>query len=60
MSWQDEIDEINKRRALAKQQGGAQAVAKHHEKGRQSIRERIDALVDADSFDEIGQGAGVP
>ena len=60
MSWQDEIDEVNKRRTLAKQQGGAEAVAKHHEKGRQSIRERIDALVDSDSFDEIGQGAGVP
>ena len=60
MSWQDEIDEINKRRDLAKQQGGEAALAKHHEKGRLSIRERIEGLLDADSFDEVGQGAGVP
>ena len=60
MSWDDEIDEIHARRKLAKKQGGAEAVGKHHEKGRLTIRERIDALLDSDSFDEVGQGAGVP
>ena len=60
MSWDDEIDEIHARRKLAKQQGGEAAVAKHHEKGRLTIRERIDALLDQGSFDEVGQGAGVP
>ena len=60
MSWDEEIDEIHARRKLAKQQGGAEAVGKHHEKGRLTIRERIDALLDRDSFDEVGQGAGVP
>ena len=60
MSWDDEIDEIHARRKLAKQQGGAAAVAKHHDKGRLTIRERIDALLDAGSFDEVGAGAGVP
>ena len=60
MSWDKEIDEIHARRKLAKQQGGEEAVAKHHEKGRLTIRERIDALLDKGSFDEIGEGAGVP
>jgi acetyl-CoA carboxylase carboxyltransferase component len=60
MSWQDDIDEIHKRRELAKQQGGPEAVEKHHQKGRLTIRERIDGLVDGDSFDEVGAGAGVP
>ena len=60
MSWDNEIDEIHARRTLAKQQGGAEAVAKHHDKGRLTIRERIDTLLDKDSFDEVGQGAGVP
>lgn len=60
MSWDDEIDEIHARRKLAKQQGGAEAVEKHHDKGRLTIRERIDLLLDKNSFDEIGEGAGVP
>jgi acetyl-CoA carboxylase carboxyltransferase component len=60
MSWDSEIDEIKQRRKLAKQQGGKDAVKAHHEKGRLTIRERIDALLDKNSFDEIGEGAGVP
>ena len=60
MSWDEEIDEIHARRKLAKQQGGAAAVKNHHEKGRLTIRERIDTLLDDSSFDEIGEGAGVP
>ena len=60
MSWDADIDEIKRRRELAKQQGGKEAVARHHEKGRLTIRERIDTLLDADSFNEVGEGAGVP
>ena len=60
MSWHDEIAEIKRRRALAKQQGGADSVERHHRKGRLTIRERIDSLLDKDSFDEIGQSSGVP
>ncbi len=58
MTWKNETDEIHKRRALAKQQGGAEAVARQHKKGRLTIRERIDALLDEGSFDELGMGAG--
>lgn len=60
MSWQKEVDELKTRRTLAQQQGGAQAVARQHGKGRLSIRERIDLLTDAGSFRELGEGAGVP
>ena len=60
MSWQAEVDEIRARRELAQQHGGTEAVAKQHSKGRLVIRERIDQLVDTDSFKELGEGAGVP
>ena len=60
MSWDADIDEIKRRRELAKQQGGQEAVARQHEKGRLTIRERIDGLLDANSFNEVGEGAGVP
>ena len=60
MSWDADIDELKRRRALAKQQGGADAVARQHDKGRLTIRERIDGLLDAGSFNEVGEGAGVP
>ena len=58
MSWQNEVDEIAKRRAAAKLQGGAAAIERHHAKGRLTVRERIDVLLDEGSFDEVGGGAG--
>ncbi len=58
MTWKDETDKIYQRRDRALEQGGADAVARHHNKGRLTIRERIDALLDDGSFDEIGIGAG--
>ena len=58
MSWKDKTDELNARRTAALAQGGEEAVAKQHAKGRLTIRERIDTLIDADSFDEVGRAAG--
>ena len=43
---------------LAKQQGGSEAVKLQHDKGRLTLRERIDRLLDKGSFDEIGKVAG--
>jgi acetyl-CoA carboxylase carboxyltransferase component len=54
MSWKPEVDEIERRRELAREHGGPDAVARQHAKGRQTVRERIDALVDAGSFQEHG------
>jgi acetyl-CoA carboxylase carboxyltransferase component len=58
MSWQDEVDEINKRRKLARAQGGEESIARHHGFGKLTIRERIDALLDENSFREQGRLAG--
>ncbi|MBW2498549.1 MAG: propionyl-CoA carboxylase [Deltaproteobacteria bacterium] len=58
MSWQPEVDEIQRRRKRALEMGGSEAVAKQHERGRLTVRERIEALVDRDSFSERGQIAG--
>lgn len=58
MNWKKETDEIVQRRALALEQGGEDAVAKQHGKGKLTIRERIHNLLDPDSFEEIGPAAG--
>jgi len=58
VSWKPEVDGIERRRALAREHGGEAAVAKQHELGRLTIRERIDALADPGSFDERGPIAG--
>lgn len=58
MTWKDEADKIHQRRELALAQGGPEAIARQHKKGRLSIRERIDAVLDEGSFDEVGMGAG--
>ena len=59
MSWEKEVEEIRQRKALAQAQGGEEAIAKQHAKGRLTIRERIGGLLDADSFREQGPAAGV-
>lgn len=58
MSWQKEVDEIQKRRLLAQAQGGEASIQRHHDYGKLTIRERIDALLDEDSFLEHGRMAG--
>jgi len=58
MSWKKEISQIKLREKLAKQQGGADAVNIQHSKGRLTLRERIDLLLDNDTFEEIGKVAG--
>ncbi len=60
MSWEEEVRELKRRRELAKQQGGAEAIAKQHGRGRLTIRERIDALLDEGTFQEQGQATAVP
>ena len=60
MSWEKEVRELERRRELAKQQGGERGIAKQHAKGRLTVRERIDALLDAGSFQEHGRATAVP
>ncbi|HVO87833.1 MAG TPA: carboxyl transferase domain-containing protein [Casimicrobiaceae bacterium] len=56
--WSPEVDELRLRRTEAERLGGKEAVAKHHDRGRLTIRERIAGLVDADSFQEVGKLTG--
>ena len=58
MSWSPEIEEIARRKRLALELGGAEAVERQHSSGRLTIRERIDRLVDSGSFHETGPQAG--
>ena len=58
MSWKPEADEIQRRRELALKLGGSEAIEKQHARGRLTIRERIDGLLDAKSFHEQGPQSG--
>lgn len=58
MSWEEEVARIQRRREQALAQGGEEAVARQHGKGRLTVRERIQALLDRDSFQEEGPIAG--
>ncbi len=56
--WAEEIDELRLRRHEAQKLGGTEAVARHHEQGRLTVRERIGRLVDSGSFNEVGALTG--
>jgi acetyl-CoA carboxylase carboxyltransferase component len=58
MSWEREIEEIRRRERLAREMGGAESVARHHAGGKLTVRERIGALLDRDTFHETGALAG--
>ena len=60
MSWQAELDELERRAELARQMGGEESVAFHHGRGKLTVRERIDLLADRDGFQESGALAGNP
>ena len=53
MSWKPEIEELERRRELTRRMGGPQGIARQHERGKLTVRERIDALADAGSFREF-------
>lgn len=60
MSWKEEVQEISRRRELAKRQGGEEGIAKQHAQGRLTVRERIDALLDPGTFEEQGKATAIP
>ena len=59
MSWQPELDELERCRAFAKQMGGADKVKRQHDGGRLTVRERIDGLLDAGSFQGVCTLSGI-
>jgi propionyl-CoA carboxylase beta chain len=50
----DAIEDLRRRRAEAQLGGGEARIAKQHEKGKLTARERLDLLLDPDSFQEMG------
>ena len=58
MSWHREVRELRRREKLARQMGGEQKVARQRAAGRMTVRERIEALLDPNTFREIGALAG--
>ncbi len=58
MNWQSELDELRRREAFAHRMGGPDKIKRQHDGGRLTVRERIDALLDPNSFHEVGAIAG--
>ena len=56
--WGPEVEELRRRRRYAAALGGDEAVARHRERGRLTIRERVAGLVDRGSFQEVGTLTG--
>jgi acetyl-CoA carboxylase carboxyltransferase component len=59
MNWKPELDELARREAFAREMGGAEKVKRQRDQGRLTVRERIDGLVDPNSFHEIGAVSGI-
>jgi acetyl-CoA carboxylase carboxyltransferase component len=58
MSWENEVEELRRRAALAELMGGAEKLARQKERGKLNARERLANLLDESSFREIGKIAG--
>lgn len=54
----DDVRELRRRLAFAAELGGAESVAFHHGRGKLTVRERLELLVDPGSLREFGALAG--
>ena len=54
MGMKELVEALRARREAALAMGGPEAIAKQHAEGKLTVRERIDRLFDAGSFQEIG------
>src|ERR1700709_2313952 len=59
MNWKPELDDLARREAFAREMGGVDKVRRQRDQGRLTVRERIDKLVDAKTFHEVGAISGV-
>jgi acetyl-CoA carboxylase carboxyltransferase component len=59
MIWKPELDDLARREAFAREMGGVEKVKRQRDQGRLTVRERIDKLVDANSFHEVGAISGI-
>lgn len=60
MTWQKEIDELKRRQEIERKMGGPEGIAKQRSRGKLTVRERLDLILDPGSFQEIGTIAGNP
>jgi acetyl-CoA carboxylase carboxyltransferase component len=51
----DRLAELKEKRAQAEMGGGPERIAEQHRKGKHTARERLDYLLDKDTFQELGQ-----
>ena len=56
--WDEELADLARRHELAARMGGAERVARQHDAGRLTVRERIDRLLDPGSWREVGALTG--
>jgi acetyl-CoA carboxylase carboxyltransferase component len=54
MPFEKELKELAKKRARALEMGGKEKIARQHARGRLTARERIEGLLDSNSFMEVG------
>ncbi len=58
MNWKPELDELARREAFAREMGGSDKVKRQHDAGRLTVRERVELLLDSQSFHEVGAISG--
>src|SRR5436190_6085687 len=51
--WLPEVEELQRRRELARRMGGPDRIARQHAQGKLTVRERIARLADPGSFREF-------
>jgi acetyl-CoA carboxylase carboxyltransferase component len=56
--WSPEVGELQRRVAMAHRMGGPEKIERQHAGGKLTVRERVERLLDAGSFHEIGALAG--
>ncbi|MCK9274336.1 MAG: hypothetical protein M0P57_04520 [Syntrophales bacterium] len=54
MPFENQMDELKRRKEKALMMGGEKKIAKQHAEGKYTARERIDKVLDTDSFYEVG------
>ena len=59
MTWIPELKRLELVRELGKRMGGADGIERQRAQDRLTVRERVDLLVDEDSFEETGSTQGV-
>ncbi len=58
MTWEPELEELERRLELARNMGGEANIKRQHDNGKLTIRERIESLIDPGTFAEMGALAG--